>query len=738
MEKSIINASLSTENITFRRGSSPVAFEVTVNNNSDQFANFQIEVSAPGENQSSGYSWYKLTPEVAAAQPHGSSTQFQVLILNTPIPGFVGIVNLTVKIFSPQLREQRRLLLRLKIEADGGQALLSVELPVRDFQVYPRNTVDIPARVRNLGQQPVNVVLRFTNIDPLWLVGGVERRLLIDPGSSAEVRFECQPPSVVQAPSQNYPFAIEATGHNSLPARGEGNLEVLPIGFVEFNATPKQQKIPFKNRWLPDWKSHSAMFKLEFKNASNLKQQVNVQIQGKDRRKCNFEINPQDANLNIGGTTKVFLDVKTKRPWVGISKTLLLEARTELFDQRLGTTDPATQILELEVLPIIPLWLQLAILAFLAALLALLFRPSSIYHTNLVQSVRISGDVLSVVSGSDDCTLRRWRINTNLLTSNLEPEGVYTKSPDACAKRQESKGLLAITTRPVQALRLMPENNNRVAAGLDNGVIQIWDIPKGEKIQELKDKKDLTGDKVFDLVYSPGSRYLFSGHGSGKVRLWSAPPNSDFQADPEKVINFQDKQNLQRFPIRALSLSPNGKTLAIAGEFKRFVLWNWKQPQEFLYGQQTLEKLNVSAGQGDFVFGLAFAPSKDKEILATSDSDGYITIWDLKQCKASRNSKPQEVTELNCPTIDRWPAGSGAVRSVAFSEDGMLVSGGDDRKVMLWFLTPEYKLDKAKAAEGREIYESSKPITSVDVKKTEGKTFIVSGGEDFQVKLNRF
>ncbi len=739
MERSFINASLSTENLTFRQGSSPVVFEVTVNNNSDQFANFQLEVSAAGENQSSGYSWYKLTPEVAAAQPHGSTTQFQVLILNTPIPGFVGIVNLTVKIFSPQLKQQRRLLLRLKIEPDGGQTLLSVELPVRDFQVYPRNTIDIPVRVRNLGQQPVNVVVRFVNIDPLWLLGGAERRLLIDPGSSAEVRFECQPPSVVQAPSQNYPFAIEATGNNSLPGRGEGNLEVLPVGFVEFHATPKQQKIPFKNRWLPDWKSHSAVFELEFKNASNLKQQVNVLLQGKDRRKCTGAINPQDANLNIGGTTKVFLDVKTKRPWVGISKTLLLEARTELFDQRLGTTDPATQTLELEVLPIIPLWLQLAILALLAALLALLlFRDPSVSHTNLVQSVRISGDVLSVVSGSDDCTLRRWRINTNLLKTNLETEGVYSKLPDACAKRQESKGLLAITTRPVQALRLMPENNKRVAAGLDNGVIQIWDIPTGEKIQELKDHKDLTDDRIFDLVYTPGSRYLFSGHGSGKVRLWFAPPNSDFQAEPQKVIDLQLIQKLQRFPIRALSLSPNGETLAIAGEFKRFVLWNWKQPRGFLFGQQTLAKLGVSAGQDDFVFGLSFAPSKEKKILATSDSDGFITIWDLKQCKPGKISSSQQISELDCPILARWQAANGSVRSVAFSEDGMLVSGGDDGRVMVWFLPPEYKLGKLKAPKNRVIYQSSKPILSVDVKKTGVETIIVSGGEDFQVQLKRF
>jgi WD40 repeat protein len=742
MEKSLINASLSTENLTFRRGSSPVAFEVTVNNNSDQFANFQLEVSAAGENRSSRYSWYKLSPEVAAAQPHGSSTQFQVSIFDTPIPGFVGTLNLTVTIFSPQLRQQRRLLLRLKIEPDGGQTLLSVELPVRDFQVYPRNTIDIPVRLRNLSQQPVNTVLRFAGVDPVWLVGGAERRLLVDPGGQAEVRFQCQPPSVVQAPSQNYPFSIEAIGNNTLLAKGEGNLEVLPIGFVEFNTTPKHQIIPTKGRWLrlPDWKSKSATFELGFKNASNLKQQLNVLVQGRDWRKCTFQVNPQNANLNIGGITKVLLDVKTKRPWVGIGKTLLLEAKSELFDQRLGSTDPATQTLELEVLPIIPLWLQLAVLALLAALLAFLSQLPSVFHTRSVQSVRLSDDVLSVVSGSNDCTLRRWTINANLLTASLNPEGTYnTKPPVACGKRQQPKGLLAIPNASVQTLRFMPVGNKRVAAGLLNGVIQIWDVPGGKNIQELKDSKDLTGDKVFDLVYTLNSNYLFSGHGSGKVRVWSAPSaNSNFNSDPEKVIDLQ-KELQKRFEVMALTLSPDEKTLVIAGKFKSFLLWKWNQsqssnqPQGFILAQQTLEKLGVSAGQNDYVYGLAFAPSQ--EILATSDSDGWITIWNLKQCQ-SINSSP--VTELNCQPLDRWEAGKGAVRSLAFNKDGsLLVSGGDDRRVMAWFLTPKYKLDKAKAAKGKTIYQSSKEIKSIDVKTTKEGTTIVSGGNDSQVNLNR-
>jgi WD40 repeat protein len=748
MENRLINASLSTQNITFIPGTTPASFTVTVNNDSTQFANFQIEITAAGEQRNPDYRWYKLEPEVAAAKPPGSSTEFQVFISNTPIPGFVGTVNLTVRIFSPQLGQERRLLLRLKIERDNQPTLLSVELPVREFQVYPRNSVDIPVRVQNLGQQTTNVVLHFVGVDSSWLAGNAERKFSLDPGGYTEVSFPCQPPSVRQSPSQNYPFTIEANSNNGYPASVAGNLEVLPIGFVEFTSPNKHQTIPSKSRWLPNWKSDTATFELIFKNASNLNQEINIHIQGRDWRKCSYKTIPETANLRLGETTKVLLNVKTKRPWVGIGKTLLLEARAELFDQRLGSTDPATQTLELERLPIIPLWLQLLVLGLIALLLALLLRSEPIMHTRSVNSVAFSGNRLSVLSGSDDCTLRLWKIHGE----SLKPEKniTYPTEPVACEQPQKPTGLLAITNDAVQVSRFIPVENNRVAVGRDNGVIELRDVSTGEKINdnELQDQEDPSarGDRIFDLVFTQNSLSLFSGYGSGKVRLWSrTSANRQFQSKPQ-VIDLQNQLNLSGFQVRALTLSPDDQTLVIAGNFKRVLLgsWNPSQPDNQLrnLSLQTLEGLDQITGVTDFIWGVAFAPNSREKILATSDSAGYITIWNLNQCKTVKNdSLPNAITEVDCQPLDRWSASdkSSAVKTLKFSEDGrLLVSGGDDGRVVVWYLTPEYKLDQKKAAKGKTIYTSSKAINSVDVKIIKGQeNMIVSGGEDFQVKLHR-
>jgi WD40 repeat protein len=446
--------------------------------------------------------------------------------------------------------------------------------------------------------------------------------------------------------------------------------------------------------------------------------------------------------LNLGETTKVILDVKTKRHWLGIAKTLLLEAKSELSDQRLGSTDPATQTLEVQVLPIIPLWLQLAAIALLAALLAWILQPRDIIHTRSVNSVRFSGIGLSVVSGSDDCTLRLWNISAN----GLDADDRVTSSGQAiaCDKPQQPKGLMAITDDAVEVLRFMPLQNDRVAVGLDNGVIELRDVPSGAKISQLQDIKDsrAKGDRVFDLAFTSNSLNLFSGYGSGKVRLWSRPaPNANFLPEPE-AIDIQNTLKLSGFQVRTLTLSPDATTLVIAGNFKRFILWQWNRTQSNnklpSLSVQTLEKLDPLVGLEDYIWGLAFVPDSTGKILATSDSAGFITIWNLNQCQTIKNPNPQiQVNELNCPAVDRWSASKTSVRTLAFSDDGnLLVTGGDDGRVVVWYLTPEHKLDKTKAAEGKTIYQSSKKINSIDLKTNQG-TMIVSGGEDFQVKLHR-
>ncbi len=125
-------------------------------------------------------------------------------------------------------------------------------------------------------------------------------------------------------------------------------------------------------------------------------------------------------------------------------------------------------------------------------------------------------------------------------------------------------------------------------------------------MQDQKDPK-AKGDRVFDLAFRKNSLNLFSGYGSGKVRLWSRPSiNDNFQPEP-KVIDLQTQQKLSGFQVRALTLSPDEQTLVMGGNFKRFLLWQWNQPQTKNQipdlAVQKLDKRDRRTGREDYIWG---------------------------------------------------------------------------------------------------------------------------------------
>ena len=80
----------------------------------------------------------------------------------------------------------------------------------------------------------------------------------------------------------------------------------------------------------------------------------------------------------------------------------------------------------------------------------------------------------------------------------------------------------------------IPRDNNIVAAGLDKGSIELRDVNSGQLISKLEDKSIQEKDQIFDLEFTPDSNFLFSGHGSGKIRFWSIE-SPEFQNEREPI-----------------------------------------------------------------------------------------------------------------------------------------------------------------------------------------------------------
>lgn len=714
MVDNLIDTTVAPKQLRFKPGGLPASFEVKVVNDSDHFASFQVEVTAAGADADRPPDWYKISPEVGTKKPPGDVTHFQVAIIDNPVPGFVGLMNLTVRVFSMELPDEDREVLRLILEQGTGSIPLKLELPVREFQEYPANEDEIPVRVYNPSQLETHVTLKLSGLDSTWIVDGTERQLYLPPNGQVTETFICQIPDISQAPSRIYPFAIAATHRHGSPAQVEGTLEVLPTGLVEFSATPKQQQIPTKRAWIPNWRNSPVPYTLEFENHSNLQQQVTVNIQGEDQQECTLELPDKPAELNPGQTAQAPLRVQARRHLWGRKKELSLEAMATLSDQRLGNTNPTSQFLKLDVYPIIPTWLLFAggllILYLLWALSWLNPNNNRFGHQAEVNSVQFNGMSQNVVSGSNDQTLIKWRV-----------DGFF--NPFANPEVDE----IANTGKAVRVIRYKPVDNNFVAAGLENGEIQLLNLlaetPK--LMDSFVFQKD---DRVLALEFTEDSRYLFSGHGSGKVLGWDIYQDLHQnlgQFDPEKEpvleLNFD-------FAVYGLKFIGQGnQNLAVAGRFNQLVILN--------LGDNSLRKVTYQAGQeggqDDYILSMDIAKLKPY-LLATSDNQGIITLWDMRPCLVDNQS---------CEILDRWSNGHGSlpVRSVALSNGGCyLASGGDDGRTMLWPLTTQGKRAENYSS-GIEVDQSfdNKKFNSVDINVLKRNILIASGSDDTQVRVKR-
>ena len=729
LASSVIDASLTTQNIIFRPGGASVSFGVSVINRSDRFASFQLEIQAAGADKQSN--WYHLSPDVSAAKPPGDRTNFQVKILDSPIPNFVGTINLTVRVSSPQLLEERRLVLRLTIEPSGELNLLQVRLPTERFQVYPRNVVDVPVIVKNIGSQPLEVHLQCTELETTWLLGSSERRIQIPAKEEITTTFPCKPPGVDRAVSRDYPFVIIAKSHIGSAVEAHGILEVLPVGFMQFEVQPQKQRIPAKRPWLPNWRSRSSTFQLLFKNNSNLLQTLDLEVRGRDAKRCKIQLDLEKPVLPLGELTFANLNISPRRPWIGWSKKLKFEVKPWLSDPRLGSCDPATQFLFLKVFPIVPLWL---LLALLSAIAAIIFRPTPITHLASVNAVQLSGTsgrLPLVMSTSDDCSIRSWSVTDR---ETPKPQGALNKGTLAktCtdAQPKSSRGLFAISQQAIRSLALTPVRNDGAFAGLENGTVQVWDINTGKELYSLKDPEDSTSDRILDMMFTRNSLTLYASYGSGTIRSWQRSGDVNFDSKPAKVLKVPDRFAYQAW---ALTLSPDEKTLVSAGQFKRLILWDIEksQPRQVKLSEDTRNR-----GENDFFWDASFAPNSS--ILAASDSDGYITFWNTSQCQEVPENLPKkELPQQSCVQMERLQASKKSVRSILFTTDRKwLVSAGDDGQILAWRLTTKGTPNLTQKP--KRIATMDSKIISLDAIATEKGVWIASGSDDAQVRLYRF
>jgi WD40 repeat protein len=728
----LLSATIFPSRLRLKPGNPSATFTVTVINESFKLAAFQLELIAPGYAIDSTRTWYVTEPKVSTKKPPGDQTEFTVSITDTPTPGYVGRLELMVRIFSVDFRDETRQ--PLSIDVEPGESYLIVELPIQKLQVYPRNPLEIPVKLYNPRRQVADVSLNLQGIDLTWLPQGSYKQLQVLAGQQAIAHFVCQPPNPLLAPCTEYPFTVEALPTDGNSTEVHGTLQVLPAGFVEFICEQKQLQIPLKRKFSWTWKSEPAIYKFQLENTSNLWQDIGLFSEGRDHKSCTVDIAPESIILDPAEKIEVDFIVRKRRPWLGLARRFLLEAVVQLKNTDNANSqvlpNPRAQLLELKVLPIIPPWLQAALGLLLLLLLWMWLNPKMPRHLEPVTTIQISGDAGTVLSGSRDQTIHRWQVNED---------------------RIEDAGILAKTGKAVRAIRYRPEGNNVVAAGLENGEIQFWDILSRKKLNVLSLAKD---DRVFGLAFARDSRFLYSGHGSGRILEWN------LESGNKKPV----RQAVVDFSVSAIAMSEiaGQRLLLIAGRYNQLALWDLRSG--FLYhvryryqtnislsnSQEQPETKESSASQQQYIESIATA----KSTLATADNQGYISLWDLSERRCKVSSKPSAKQKnitlftrsqfCDLPLLNQWQDGhqKRPVRSVAFTNDGCyLASNGDDGRVVIWLLTASgrrvLETEDNKNKTSIEVAKINTRLNSVDAVVNQNKLLIASDDYDNHIRFYR-
>jgi len=343
-------------------------------------------------------------------------------------------------------------------------------------------------------------------------------------------------------------------------------------------------------------------------------------------------------------------------------------------------------------------------------------------HTSRVTAISVSPDGKLIASSSADRTIRLWQANGKAITVDGTPNGKPIKL-------SEGSNVLSLSFKPddptlatADEAGYIKPDHQILAAADEAGYIKIWKIPSCDEGESTK-KCDLTSLKplmseeahqarILSLSFSPDGKMLVSTSDDKKVKLWQTKDLKrplaeipklegsviaaqfsrdgkllvtadnawnihlwDIKKDGQSSVSLKPKRGLES-PIQpqSLSLSPDGKSIAIGGFDGRIIIWQWQKDAKdkdalnsFLGNEQHTRSIN----------SLSF--SRDGNRLLSASADRSIKLW--------------SVSGGNLNLLATLQGHTAAVSSAVFqpSADPMvdfkklkIVSASDDETVRIW------------------------------------------------------
>ncbi len=185
-------------------------------------------------------------------------------------------------------------------------------------------------------------------------------------------------------------------------------------------------------------------------------------------------------------------------------------------------------------------------------------------------------------------------------------------------------------------------NCSKIASGLDNGNIYIWDVNKEKVIKTLEGHLDC----VNSIAYSPDGRKIISGSSDKTIKIWDANTGKCLKTLAEHL-----------YVVWAVAYSPDGRKIISGSLDGTIKIWD----------ANTGICLQTLNGNANSVNSVAYSPDGRKIISGLSN--GTIKIWDANTGEC----------------LHTLEGHSNYVSSVSYTPDGSeIISGSADGTIKIW------------------------------------------------------